>query len=152
MSNASSQPKVPVFMPLAFGLWFLMFGTVILLVEAWTSYRDYRVNNFFLEASCVISSSTAIDEAARIWPAEEFRVKFAFTAEWSDYEAVAITDHALEKGREYPCWYDPENSGNAVLERPYRGWLRYIFVIGGLLLIAGGSWSILQGRRGRQKS
>jgi hypothetical protein len=53
----------------------------------------------------------------------------------------------FEKGKQYPCWYDPDKPDRAVLLLGYTWYLFVpVFVIG-VVLTAGGLWGVIRGNR-----
>ena len=145
-SEPSSMPpsKTPIFQTnypgrcMALFGFFVVLGCLFLGIMARDFIREWRANNVFVEDTCVVVGK----EVRRSRPGAghwlRISIKYAVNGQevqattyssnsswpWSGSEAQAILAR-FEIGREYPCWYDPDDPAKVVVVRGDYRWGEY---------------------------
>jgi hypothetical protein len=142
-SPSPSQQRTPLFQTdypgrclALFGVFFA-FGCFFVVMMSLDLYREWRANNQFVEHTCVIVGKELTVPHFRGGYKVHISIRYAVNGQelqattyeandnWghSRSDAQAILDR-FEVGREYSCWYDPDDPAKAVLERGYT-WAEY---------------------------
>lgn len=155
-SRASKTPNIGC-MCLFFGM-FLVFGVAALVMLVLSMIvPEIRANSAFIQHTCKvvdkrIGESTDSEGGTTYRP--EIRIEYTVRNErfqiWT-YEITGTYSSGRKSkeeilrqfavGQEYPCWYDPDDPGKAVLVRGY-SWAAYFFLLIPLVFIAIGGGGI----------
>jgi hypothetical protein len=114
----------------------------------------WRANYAYVEHTCVVLDKRLVETEGDDGPVyrPEFLIRYAVDGRdyeiWT-YEAARVSTNnrsgqqaVVEQfvvGRQYPCWYDPDDPGRAVLARGHP-WLLYLFLLVPLAFVGFGAW------------
>lgn len=166
VSDVSPSVMQRVVAALFFGAFLLAGCAVLVSLTRSLVIREWRASHRFVEAQCTVLDKRVVEHVGHEGPSyrPEFRVRYAVagkTHELWTYEAAKISapgraysERILEEftvGQQYPCWYDPDDPGSAVLVRG-TSWFLYLFLLIPLASIAAGGagiWFVICEKAGR---
>ena len=142
--NAGSPKKAVVFETnypgqcLALFLLIFAFSTFFVVMMTTDLFREWRVNNRFIEHRCLVEGKRI--EVPHFRGGYKPHISIRYTVNGQEYKKAAydVNDNwghtrlqaqdilaGFTIGSEYPCWYDPDEPSKAVLIRDYT-WREYL--------------------------
>ena len=146
------------------GIFLLLFGAVFACVGYFALLRrEIRANNVYVETTCNILDeriSTSRSDDSTTYRAE-FHIEYEVDGKRYDtwtYDASGVFSSgrpskqkildSFDVGKEYPCWYDPDDPQQSVLKQGY-SILGFLFTGIGLVVFLAGfitlGWYVLLG-------
>ena len=146
-----------------FGAFFALFALPFLGFFVWQSYKDIRCFTTYKKTTCTILNKQMLQSSSDGSTTYRPEFTFEFVDEfenviqtkgydnWDIYSSgYAGKKKVLDRyqiGRSYPCWYDPQNPRNAVLERRI-SWMYLFALIPITFILVGGGLVYSALRRG----
>jgi len=122
----------------------------------WLVIPEWRVHHGFVETTCLVLQKKLGEKEGdggtlyrpeiqieyEVHGIQHYRSTYDINydgarAYSSDRDAAAAALEPFEKGRAYPCWYDPSQPDVAVVVRGYQGWLWLVFLVPGSFVAIG---------------
>ncbi|OAI48454.1 hypothetical protein AYO44_06985 [Planctomycetaceae bacterium SCGC AG-212-F19] len=120
---------------------FFAFGCFFVVMMSMDLFREWRANNQFVEHQCVVVGKQLIVPHFRGGYKPHISIKYTVNGQEFQATTYSANDNwghprakaqdilaRFEMGREYPCWYDPDDPAKAVLARGYT-WVEYLIGI-----------------------
>jgi Protein of unknown function (DUF3592) len=119
---------------------------------------EWRANNLFVEHTCIVLDKRIGEHQGDDGPMYRAEIRIRYRVDGRDYDTWTYDllrhystgrkskDEALAKlviGNEYPCWYDPDDPGVAVLVRGY-SWFWIFMLLVPLGFVAVGAFGLCQ--------
>jgi len=122
-------------------------GMLVMLV-----IPEWRANRHFVETTCTVLSKQVIARHGsdgdtyrpdiefeyqvdrQVFRRQTYDITEMFTGGRERSEAAVAQ---FEVGKQYPCWYNPANPGEAVIVRGYSGWLYLLLLIPTSFIVIG---------------
>jgi hypothetical protein len=155
----------------------LLMGCATLVMLVWGFLRlDWRVNNRYLQGSCVVLDKRLADSDGRfpnvghegtppkISYHPEIKIRYEVggrTYEVWTYDAIAMFDtdkdrmqaivDSFQVGATYPCWYDPDRPEKGILVRGH-AWMPYFLLVVPVVFLTIGGAGIRHGWKNRGRT
>jgi len=146
-----------------FGAFFALFALPFLGFFVWQGYKDIRCFTTYKKATCTILNKQMLQSSSDGSTTYRPEFTFEFVDEYeniietkgydnwdvysSGYSGKKKVLDRYQIGQSYPCWYDPQNPRNAVLERRI-SWMYLFALIPITFILVGGGLVYSALRRG----